>query len=107
MESNGTVVSFDRSQFSQDALQRAAYWFTTDWDIEFVPLSDESPITNVVLRARNDRSSRMTGEIAVEFRQAVLDAQIRLQIGRETSGVRELILAKAFAEAGVLEPGEQ
>jgi len=41
------------------------------------------------------------------FTAAVLDAELRLQIGRETAGVRELILAKAFSEAGVLEPDEE
>ena len=42
-------------------------------------------------------------ELASEFRNALIDSELRIQVQRETSGVRELLLAKAFAEAGVLE----
>jgi His-Xaa-Ser system protein HxsD len=105
-ERNDVIVSFDGAQFSQEAVRRAAYWFTRDWDIEFVPMSHESTIT-VVLRPKNAKSGGMPSSIAGDFRCAVLDAQLRLEISRETAGIRELILAKAFAEAGVLEPGEE
>jgi His-Xaa-Ser system protein HxsD len=34
---------------------------------------------------------------------SLVDAQLRVEIQAETSGIRELIIAKAFAESGVLE----
>ena len=34
---------------------------------------------------------------------ALIDSQLREEIQAETAGIRELIIAKAFAEAGILE----
>jgi hypothetical protein len=38
-----------------------------------------------------------------EIFDAFVDSQLRVEIQAETAGVRELIIAKAFAESGVLE----
>jgi hypothetical protein len=38
-----------------------------------------------------------------EFENALLDHQLRFEIARETATLRELIVAKAFAEGDVLE----
>jgi hypothetical protein len=38
-----------------------------------------------------------------EFENSLLDAQLRVEIARETAVVRELIVAKAFAEGDLLE----
>ena len=41
--------------------------------------------------------------VAGEFANALLDWQVRLDIQRETANLRELIVAKAFAEGNLLE----
>jgi His-Xaa-Ser system protein HxsD len=41
--------------------------------------------------------------VAGEFANALLDQQLRLDVERETRTLRELIVAKAFAESGVFE----
>jgi His-Xaa-Ser system protein HxsD len=38
-----------------------------------------------------------------DFENALLDAQLRVEISRETSQIRELIVAKAFAEGDLLD----
>jgi len=38
-----------------------------------------------------------------EFQNALLDFQLRVEIGRETKQIRELIVAKAFAEGDLLD----
>jgi His-Xaa-Ser system protein HxsD len=42
-------------------------------------------------------------ELLPEFFEALLDSQLRVEIQEQTAAVRELIIAKAFAESGVLE----
>ena len=46
---------------------------------------------------------RKIDEWLPEIYDALLDSQLRIEIQAETAGVRELIVAKAFAESGVLE----
>jgi hypothetical protein len=48
-------------------------------------------------------------EVAGDFLNSLLDHQLRRDIESETGQIRELLVAKAFAEAGVLEdtpPGD-
>jgi len=46
---------------------------------------------------------RKIDEWLPDIYDALLDSQLRVEIQAETAGVRELIIAKAFAESGVLE----
>jgi His-Xaa-Ser system protein HxsD len=108
-ESSVTLV-LDPVQFSRDAALRAAYWFSKDLNIEFPAPMGESTYT-VVLAARvtvptlDDPSPRPLGELVAEFQNALIDAELRVRVQKETSTIRELLIAKAFAEAGVLEDG--
>ncbi len=47
--------------------------------------------------------------VAGEFQNALLDQQLRIDIEQQTRAVRELLIAKAFSEAGVMDdlpPGD-
>ncbi len=102
------TLTLDSRQFSREAALKAAYWFTKDLYIDFPPSATEHSF-DVVLRPKcsvptlDNPAPRTLGELVCEFRNALIDSQLRIQVERETSGVRELLLAKAFAEAGVLE----
>ena len=98
----------DSRQFSREAVLRAAYWFSNELYIE-LPVSNSEHSFEVVLRSKclrptlENPSPAALDELASEFRNALIESELRIQVQRETSPVRELILAKAFAEAGVLE----
>ena len=103
-----TTLVLESCQFSRDAALRAAYWFSRDLDIEF-PLSESESKYTVVLKLKtalpmlDDPKPRSLAELVSEFQNALIDSELRVRVQRETSSVRELLLAKAFAEAGVLE----
>jgi hypothetical protein len=42
-------------------------------------------------------------ELTGEFCNSLLDFELRRQIEAETAGIRQLIVAKAFSESGILE----
>jgi His-Xaa-Ser system protein HxsD len=103
-----TTLVLDSCQFSRDAALRAAYWSSKDLDIEFPPSESQSVYT-VVLKLKaalpmlDDSKPKSLAELVSEFQNALIDSELRVRVQRETSSVRELLLAKAFAEAGVLE----
>jgi His-Xaa-Ser system protein HxsD len=102
------TLVLESCQFSRDAALRAAYWFSRDLDIEFPPSESESKYT-VVLKPKtalptlDDPKPKSLAELVSDFQNALIDFELRVRVQRETSSVRELLLAKAFAEAGVLE----
>jgi len=102
------TLTLDARQVSRDAALRTAYWFTRDLFVEFPPSQAEHTF-DVVLRLRNPEPTlgqpkpRVLADLAAEFQNALIDFELRIRVQKETTGVRELILAKAFAESGVLE----
>lgn len=102
------TLTLDSRQFSREAALKVAYWFTRDLYIDFPPSTTEH-LFEVVLRAKcptptlDNPAPKTLDELVSDFRNALIDSELRIQVQRETSGVRELLLAKAFAEAGVLE----
>jgi His-Xaa-Ser system protein HxsD len=96
------------NQFSRDAALRTAYWFSRDLHIEFPPSETESTYS-VTLKAKtnlpmlDDPKPKSLQELVSEFQNSLVDFELRVRVQKETASVRELLLAKAFAEAGVLE----
>jgi His-Xaa-Ser system protein HxsD len=108
VEKGEALLTIDSRVFSRDALLRALYWFSKDLYSE-VSLSDDEQHFLVCLRLKqlvptleNPKPPDLQALIA-DFQTALVDSELRVQIQKETAGVRELILAKAFSEAGVLE----
>jgi His-Xaa-Ser system protein HxsD len=100
------TISLDRKIYSQSAVLRACYWFGKDLYCH-VSQSNESLDVAVTLRVSSPTLDqpkvRTIDEWLPELFDALLDSQLRVEIQAETAGVRELIIAKAFAESGVLE----
>ena len=100
-------VCLDSSFYSREAVLRACYWYTDVAYIQ-VPESDPGKLTvSIKLKHQtpsldNPKPTNLE-QLVGEFCNSVLDFELRRQIEKETAPVRQLILAKAFSESGVLE----
>ena len=110
VRADGVCLNLNARQFSREAVVRASYWLSKDLHIDIPPCESEE-IIQVILRPRSEVPTldnprpKSLEDLVVEFKDSLIDAELRVQVLRETSAVRELLLAKAFAEAGVLEDG--
>jgi His-Xaa-Ser system protein HxsD len=101
------TVCLDPRIYSREAILRACYWYTNVAHIH-IP---ESPDEKLVIRVRlKQKASTLENpkpitidELLGEFCNSLLDFELRRQVEAETATIRELILAKAFSESGVLE----
>jgi His-Xaa-Ser system protein HxsD len=111
-ESSATVY-LDPRIYSKEVILRAAYWYT---GVAFIQVP-ESPDGRLTIRVKLKQSAptlENPNPVSVdrfvdEFCNALLDFELRRQVEAETAPVRQLILAKALSESGVLEdqpPGE-
>ncbi len=97
--SSSTVrLELDTTLFSQEAVLKTCYWFSSSHTFEILP-SEGNQIT-IRLTAKQ---ASTTDDTASSFFSMVTDFTLRELIESRTSSIRELLLAKAFAEAGVLE----
>jgi His-Xaa-Ser system protein HxsD len=100
------TISIDKKIYSKSAVLRACYWFGKDL---YCHLKERGDLLDVTVGLRvssptlDQPKIRKIDEWLPEIYDALLDSQLRIEIQAETAGVRELIVAKAFAESGVLE----
>jgi His-Xaa-Ser system protein HxsD len=93
--------------YSKEAVLRASYWFTDRAYIHVPESSADELIVCIKLKTTSptlDNPKRLSIEDLVgDFCNSVLDFELRRQVDAETTSLRQLILAKAFSESGVLE----
>jgi His-Xaa-Ser system protein HxsD len=100
------TICVDKRVYSKGAVLRAFYWLGKDLhsrieqDGEFLRIS-VGP--KMLVPTLNQPKVKSIDEWIPEIFEALLDAQLRIEIQTETAAVRELIIAKAFAESGILE----
>ena len=94
------VLDFDPAVFRPEAVKKAAYKFTDRCHVQIEVAS--AGALRVTLRAKRvlDDPEFLAGE----FRNEVLDQDLRETIAAETVGVRNLLLAQAFSATSLVDP---
>ena len=101
------TIYLDPRIYTREAILRASYWFT---DVAHIH-APESPNERLAIRISLKQPKPTLAnpnplnikEIVGEFCNSLIDFELRRQVETETASVRQLILAKAFSESGVLE----
>lgn len=101
------TIRLDPRIYSREAILRASYWHTNVAHIHVPESPDEKLVIRIKLKQTvptlaNPKPTSID-EFVEEFCNSLLDFELRRQVELETASVRELILAKAFSESGVLE----
>jgi His-Xaa-Ser system protein HxsD len=99
-------ISLQKSLYSKGAILRSCYTFSKDLTFQVLDREDQ---LEVIATIRSTTPSldhpriKTADEWIPDLLNAFVDFQLRVEIQTETAAVRELIVAKAFAEAGILE----
>jgi His-Xaa-Ser system protein HxsD len=96
---NTCELRFSNSIYSVGAIKKAAYRFTDRCSFDFQSAEDNT--TLAVLSFSPDVTADEKAALQREFRNEVLDQDLREVIGAETAGVRNAVLAYAFSRTGL------
>lgn len=91
---NTVVCYIDDRIFSKEVVQKCFYWYTADYSLSFEMKSDH--ILQVILKSKSDLPLDQ-GSFIEKLSQDLNDFQLRTIVLNETATIRELIVAKAFA----------
>ncbi len=97
--SSSATILVDETIYSREAVLRACYWFTDRCHV-FLSRAEAGVFS---VRITVKPGGVELDSVAGDFENALLDAQLRREIGQETERIRELIVAKAFAEGDLLD----
>jgi len=94
-------VTIDLAFISVEAILKACHWFSREYACDLRKKTDA--IAEVVLSPRNPATLFDSDAVRDAFMTSAIDFALREKIEAKTSGIRDLLLAKAFSESGVLE----
>jgi His-Xaa-Ser system protein HxsD len=98
------LVHISHHLVSVEALLKTCYWFSRDFVCDVC--HDSETQSTVHLRPKVGCEISLD-EARDHFMAAALDFSLRERVTAQTSGIRDLLLAKAFSESGVLEDQPQ
>jgi His-Xaa-Ser system protein HxsD len=93
------TLQISEAVYSRTALLRTCYWFT---DRCYIFVTKEASGFAVEIRAKAGQELDHD-ELVGAFQNALLDFQLRQDIEQQTGKIRELLVAKAVADAGTLD----
>jgi His-Xaa-Ser system protein HxsD len=104
---HSAIIHLDPRIYSREAILRTCYWCTNVAHVHVPESPDGRLAIHVSLKQRaptlDTPKPISIEEFVGEFCNSLLDFELRRQVEAETRSVRQLILAKAFSESGVLE----
>jgi His-Xaa-Ser system protein HxsD len=95
------MVEVDLAIISTDALLKTCHWFSRDFVCEIRSRNERT--ADVFLTPRSAMSAADLASARDAFTTSAIDFALREKIETKTSSIRDLLLAKAFSESGVLE----
>lgn len=95
------VVEINLAFISAEALLKTCHWFSRDFVCEIRNRNEH--MADVLLTPRSTASAADLALAKDAFNTSAMDFALREKIEAKTSGIRDLLLAKAFSESGVLE----
>jgi His-Xaa-Ser system protein HxsD len=94
------LVHVSHHLVSVEALLKACYWFSRDFVCD---VSHDSDTQSTVHLSPKLGCEMPLSEARDHFMATAMDFSLRERVTAQTSGIRDLLLAKAFSESGVLE----
>jgi His-Xaa-Ser system protein HxsD len=94
-------IDIDLAFVSTEAILKACHWFSRDYICDLRKNGEAT--AEVVLAPRNPETPFDPLAVRDVFMTSVVDFALREKIEAKTSGIRDILLAKAFSESGVLE----
>lgn len=100
MQDSLSTVRIDHRLVSVEALLKTCYWFSRDFLCDVQEDGAGFSIVHLTPKSGVDEPMPHTRE---RFLADAMDFSLREVIANKTENVRELLLAKAFSESGILE----
>lgn len=91
------VLVVDTAVFDRTVVMKTAYWYTDSYYV-FIARGDNLGSLKIELRTKAQARPDSLELLAREFRNRLLDQQVRQMVAEEAGGIRDALIKKAFFE---------
>jgi His-Xaa-Ser system protein HxsD len=95
-KTHGSSITLSTTIYSLESIKKAAYKFADRASILIIPGTESSIIATFNFTGKNPQDN--LEQVISEFSNELLDQDLREVVKRETSALRNLILAHAFSQ---------
>jgi His-Xaa-Ser system protein HxsD len=88
-------VLIDAAEYSRTVIHKCFYWYTRDFNVEITSAS--SAQWRIMLTAKELEAKQPWEQLPARINNDLLDFSLREIVAEETRTIRELLVAKAFA----------
>ena len=99
---NALKINLEKDLYSNDTIMRTAYQFIDNYYI-FLQKNDDI-VVSMIPKEEKEITDRLRVQMEGEFRNELLNQEVRKSIREDTKNIRELILARAMYSTYVEEP---
>lgn len=92
---NGLILNVNKEIYSVDVLHKCFYWYLSEFTINIE--SNNNGEALITLKAKKEHEIPETAFLIEKIRTDLIDFKVRDIISKETSNIRDLLIAKAFA----------
>ncbi|MES2418552.1 MAG: His-Xaa-Ser system protein HxsD [Bacteroidota bacterium] len=93
---NSIVIYLDYSIYSKDVILKCLYWYGNNFHIDLRKYNED--FYCVTLTAKKEETGQVDFETYLQkFERDIIDFSLREIITKETSNIRDLLIAKAFS----------
>ena len=96
-------IKLETDLYSKDTIMRTAYHFIDNYYI-FLDKDDDFVVVSMISKKEQKITDGLHIQIEGEFRNELLNQEVRKSIRKETKNIRELILARAMYSSYIEEP---
>jgi His-Xaa-Ser system protein HxsD len=97
LNSDLLLIKVDKKLYSEDVLYKCLYWYTGKYNISIETFDDQYNYVSIKLPNSLSISEENAKQLNEQLLRDLIDFKLRDIITKETQTVRELIIAKAFA----------
>jgi len=81
--------------YSRDAIFKCLYWYSEQYKYVISETENQSLIVSFIPKSESQKLD--LEEFTTKFSEDLIDYELRLKVNAETKNIRELLIAKAFA----------
>lgn len=98
----GIEILLNTAEFNESTIHKCFYWYTRDFNVAISALPEHEVLVSIT--AKDSTTAVVWDQLPPRIHNDLIDFRLREIVAQETGTIRELLVAKAFANYDTQQP---